>query len=618
VHNRAVTSEEPAAELASPLCLARGLLVVLAVVMPFEAPLFRVGPLLVTTVELALYATLAAWGLVVARRLVALARSSTGIVVERAMGDVLRDDPLGQAAILWSAVIFASALWAPSYRAAALKFALRSLSGVLAFFAARSLARPPEVSRRVLFALVGGGLLSAATAVVDWLVPSTALLWRVFRAGEFETLGLPRASGVFGYPTIGAMYWEATVPLLVVAPVLRERLRSRHGAPWGAGLAIVASALPLGGILLSATRSALAGALVACVAMAALTWRRRIIVSRIAVAVLGVLLALSAVTLRGGGFGSLLSERLQFWQDENWFRAEYMPGSSPRTVPVGATFQVAFAVRNRGRIVWRRAGDHPTHLSYHWERLGDDSAQPPANAMPAFGEFEGLRTLLPADVPPGATVRVRAVARGPAVPGAYRLRWDLVQEGVTWFGDRGNITPAERIDVTEATESSAASVAGMESALPIATPPSPSRPALWHAAILLWRGRPLLGVGPDNFRRRYEAVLWSGSGPTPYEDTRLHANNMYFETLADLGLVGLAALVFIAWALALALRAHWAAGDSAGLGFGVAAGTFFVHGASDYFLEFTPLFCLFWLLLGLTARARSKTRSSGARPDSTR
>ena len=49
-----------------PRRAAQGLLGVLAFVLPFEAPLFRVGPLQVTTVELALYAMLSAWGVAVA------------------------------------------------------------------------------------------------------------------------------------------------------------------------------------------------------------------------------------------------------------------------------------------------------------------------------------------------------------------------------------------------------------------------------------------------------------------------------------------------------------------------------------------------------------------------
>jgi hypothetical protein len=569
---------------------------VLAAVMPFEAPLFYVGPLLITTVELVLYTTLAVWGLCTALDFL------RGRISLRTVVSALREDWAVQAAVLWCLVLFASALTAPSYRAAALKFALRSLSGVLVFFVARSVARPPQVARRVLLALAGGAMLSAGTAVIEWLVPSSAFAWRLFRERGFETLGLQRASGVFGYPTIGAMYWEATAPLLVVAPFLGARPQGKAGAGSGFGLPVLAGALLVGAILLSATRSGLVGAAVAYAALSLLVWRTETRVSRAARVALGVALAMSAFALVGSRFGSLLGERLQWWQDENWFHAEYALGTTPQLVRVGQRFEVPVGLRNTGKIVWRRAGDHPTHLSYHWERVDQYSSGVRPNSAPALGEYEGIRTDLPSDVPPGETCNVMAVVRGPAAPGAYRLRWDLVQEGVTWFGDQGNPLPEARVDATDADEPTPPPTSEVE--LPAAYPAPPSRFALWRAATVLWRERPLLGVGPDNFRRRYQAVLSPSPGAQPYTDTRLHANNMYFETLADLGLIGFSALVFIACALARLLRAHQQAGSIAGLGFGVSASTFFVHGTSDYFLEFTPLLCLFWLLLGLSAATR--------------
>ena len=67
-------------------------------------------------------------------------------------------------------------------------------------------------------------------------------------------------------------------------------------------------------------------------------------------------------------------------------------------------------------------------------------------------------------------------------------------------------------------------------------------------------------------------------------------------------LAGLAALGYMAFGLLSLLRKHYRAGRLLGIGCGVATVAFFVHGLLDYFLEFTPLFGLFWVLLGL-ARA---------------
>jgi hypothetical protein len=277
-------------------------------------------------------------------------------------------------------------------------------------------------------------------------------------------------------------------------------------------------------------------------------------------------------------------------------------------VQVGEVFRVPVRLRNKGALTWLQAGAHPTRLAYHWEP-GDPSA---------LAEYDGLRTDLPANVPPGGVIDLVGTVRAPRTNGKYRLRWDLVEEFVTWFSDRGNEMPDQPVDVGNVEPRPAVEESGGVEANAAATgapssptirpaqrdlppPRPPRRLALWRAAVVLWQERPLLGIGPDNFRRRYEAVLSPAPDGQPYTDTRLHANNLYFETLADLGLAGIVSLAFIAFALFRLLRKHYAAGHLARLACGVSGGIFFVHGVIDYFLEFTPLFGLFWVLLALTA-----------------
>jgi hypothetical protein len=598
---------EPTTSVRDPFLirLARGLLVALAFVLPFEAPLFRLGPLQITTVELVLYAMLA---------VSAVAFASDGIghraIVSKALA-ALRTDTMVQAAIVWAMVNFASALVAPSYRTAALKFALRTLSGVLAFFAVRFLTRRSDTDRVLILALLSGALLSATTAVVEWLVPASASLWEPFRPGHFTTFGLTRASGVFTYPTIGAMYWEAAVPLLVVAPFLGNRPRSERRAWGGAVSVVLASALLAGAILASATRSALVGAAVVAAAMAGLGRRSGVAIPRAATGALAVIALLSAIPLVTPGSGALLGQRLRWWHDDTWFRADYRVGTAPHAVSLGQVFSVPVTVTNTGTLGWTREGAHPFHLAYHW-------VEPDGSMSPE--DFEGMRTELPADVPPGGVIEIAGQARAPTTAGTYRLRWDLLQDDVTWFSQRGNPMPELEVDVTaEATE-----VATDDEAQPAASSvnvasPDPSLPrrVLWRAAVTLWRKRPLLGVGPDNFRRRYGAVLASAPNGQSDADTSIHANSLYFETLADLGLAGVAALALIGWALVWRVRAHHLANGLSGLASGVAAGAFFVHGWFDYFLEFTPLFGLFWVLLGWTAAPTATQASAEALRGST-
>lgn len=566
------------------LRIARCLLIVLAWMLPFEIPLFRVGPLQITTVELSLYGMLAAWGLGMAGVIFRGVRTGARATVAWPL------DAMGTAAALWAVLLFASTADAPTNRVAGLKFALRSSSGILAFFACRGLARPPEVARRVIYALVGGALASAATATLDSWVPATEAVWRLFREGQFDTFGLPRASGVFAYPTMGAMYWEAAVPLLVVAPFLGGRAQQDSTARRGAGLAVLGGALLTEALLASATRSGLAGAAVTCAVLLALVWGSGTWVRRAAAGVLSAIAILSALPLVGANSGSLLGQRLHWWRDANWFGVEYATDKSPRTIHVEEHFVVPVTLRNTGTITWHRAGERPTYLAYHWK---------PTDRAVTNADFEGQRTELSADVPPGGKVEVLADASGPTTEGSYLLQWDVVQEHVTWFSERGNAMAEQAFEVLPAEEG--APIWTGDGSLPVFDTPAPSRTALWRAAVVLWRQRPVLGIGPDNFRRRYEAVLSPAPNGLRFTDTRIHANSLYLETLADLGIAGIVALGLIAWSSFRIVRRHYASGRLAGIGSGVAAGAFFVHGALDYFFEFTPLFGLFWILLGLTA-----------------
>jgi hypothetical protein len=563
---------------------AQVLLVGLAAVLPFEAPLFRVGPLQLTTVEVVLYATLAAWGGAVALEL-ASDRERSWRVLSRLRGEVA-----GPAAVGWALVLFVSAIAAPSFKGAALKFALRSLSGVLLFFASRTLARSPAVARRVAAALLAGALVSAATAVIDWFVPDSAPIWSPFRSGSFHALGLTRASGVFAYPTIGAMYWEASIALVVAAPALAAAAGFGRSAPARQAVAVGASVVLVGAIMASATRSGLVGAAVACVAMIALggrTFGRPVVFT--AVGVLAVVVGWSGLVMSAPS-SSLLGQRMRFWHDDKWLRAEYAVDTSPHTARARDTLTIPVRVHNTGSLAWERGGSQPTLLAYHWER---------ASGASTLEDFEGIRTELPVDVPPRGWADVGATLKTPGTPGTFHLHWDLLQEGVTWFSDLGNPTGDQTFEITRS--SAGGFTTGPRHSRAAPAPPIPSRPALWRAAVVLWRTRPILGIGPDNFRRRYEAVLSPAPNGKDYADERVHANSLYFETLADLGLVGVAALGWIAWSLGRLIAGHAAAGRLLGLAAGVSAAAFFIHGLLDYFFEFTPLFGLFWLLLGVTA-----------------
>ena len=128
-------------------------------------------------------------------------------------------------------------------------------------------------------------------------------------------------------------------------------------------------------------------------------------------------------------------------------------------------------------------------------------------------------------------------------PGRYRLHLEMVHEGVTWFGVQGDAGLDAIVEVrTDATP--AAARAPRRVAPPPGAGEAPleraTRTMLWRAALMAWRDHPLLGLGPDNFRRGYNRYLG-----LPHPDPRLHANNFYLETLASLGIAGVAALALV-------------------------------------------------------------------------
>ena len=608
----------------APDALARVVLLVFAFLLPFEAPLVHVGPLVLTTVELLLYATVAAWGLGIAARAV-------GDVVPGARGDRaprgsrlgrLREAvaarlraPLPRAAAIWLAVVGLSALAAPSHRAPALKFFLRASSGGLLFFAVRDLVRTPAQARRIALALVAGAGVAAVGALIETHWPEAAAWWAPFRPRTFSATGLDRASGPFAYPTIASMYWEALLPLALVAVpfagrdagvvragpsahVLRDHVRGVLG--------IGVSGLLATAVLLSGTRTSLVGALLGTVGMLLYAVRTPGPVRTVATGTLVVVVALTVNPLVAGRT-SPLGQRLMWWRDGTWYGARYTVDPRPLTVAPRELVEVPIALRNTGTLTWRHDGRKAVHLAYHWETSG---------AGPKRSDFEGRRTELPGDVAPGDSVALRAQVAPPDVPGAYRLRWDLVAEEVAWFSEHGTPTTDQAVTVV-------ATARPRNRSAPVpSTRPSvfvgqsleewlhadvPSRPILWRAAVALFRAHPLLGVGPDNFRHVYGDVLPRGTapaagGPRTVADERIHANSLYFETLADLGVAGILALGLLMVAVARALGASAGVRDRPlRFAFGLATGVFFVHGLLDYFLEFTPTFGLWWLLLALTA-----------------
>jgi hypothetical protein len=552
-------------------------LVATAASLPFELEAtLPLGPLRLSSVELFLYATLALWMASVA-------------VAPPAVFEPRRWPRLHQATAGLAVVMLASAATAPVFRGAAIKFTLRSWSGMLLFAAAADLLREPRTRRRALQALVVGASIAAALTVAEVYVPGAPLLLRPFHGQVFQALGMTRGSGPFQFPNIAAMVLEAALPVSL-------------GLGSGGGAAALA-VLMLAGVLATGSRAGLVVAAVALLAMAGPRLRD----ARTRATAGRLLIAAGLVVALGLSAGGALTTRLAFWRDGRWYHAVIAPAGGPSDrvpgrLPVGVEVAALVRVQNRGGFTWPRQPPSQVHLSYHW--LDGDTG--------VVRVLDGKRTPLPADVPPGGEAVLRGVVRAPDRAGRYLLAWDVVQEGATWFRPPTDPGFWEPVLVGDAAPRIAANRRARDSRTPSASdqahvPPPPSRLQLWRAAIAAFRQRPLLGVGPDNFRHVY--AQQSGA------DERLHANNLYVETLADLGIAGLAALAALIVALARAMRRAISVEDredredrAMAYGVSLALGAFLLHGTLDYFFEFTPTYVMFWLLAGALAAMDSRAQ----------
>ncbi len=582
-------------------------LLALAVLLPFELvkPLARVGPLVFTNIELVAALVIALWGvdLLLARRWPVWPRWFLW--------------PL----VAWSLVLLGSALLAPIAQEPALKFALRSLAGVaVGLVVIDVIVTSPGRRPLLVLALLAGGTAAAVTGWLEVFQSAQTSAWlSQFKLQTTRVAGTIRASGTFGYANIAAQYWEVILVLFVtwMATVqLRPILRL---VTWLA-VPIVAGAL-----VLTASRGGLVAGLAGLVFLALSTWvtRRRAfstpgggadllrIAARGAVITGGVVLLLAMIHL---ATTPTQQARLRREVETGFQRAAY-DAPAQLTLTAGQRTQVPVRITNLGELPWLAAGPEPVRLSYHWL----DAAA--ANIL----YFEGDRTALAGDVAPGASQAVQAYVLAPDQPGDYVLGWDLLQDQVAWFSTRG--VPLGHTAVTVMAGETPATPGPPATPVPVAllgqaqaTNPVP-RSMLWRAAFQMWQQYPLLGVGPDNFRFRWGDELGLIGWRDSASGSVLHSNNLYVEILATLGLAGLLVFLWLLGALTISGWKVWRRllPDPGSrlvwlLGLFAAVVVFLVHGLFDYFLEFTPTYLLWWIILALLVATMDSNEAGAISP----
>jgi hypothetical protein len=527
--------------------------------------------------------------------------------------------------VLWLALLLLVCALSTAFSVApveGLKFSLNvGLGGLLWLAIPGWLGTGPQRQGRLGWlarVLVAGAALSAGLGLLEFWPDLNINNWLLspFKAGATVAGPFLRLSGTFEYANTAAMYYELALPFAlaglaqalggwlagrkaVYPPGRPARLIWLSGKWWQVGLWLAATALLWQALVLSFSRSALPGMLVAGPVLWWLT--RGKFKRQQARWGLGLGLAVGVGLI---GLNILVSPvlvlRFKSESDQAWFKASY---SAPALTNLAAcqVFSVPVTVNNLTPLDWRGGRNGPYQLSYHWLDRPDHIAV-----------FEGARSDLPAEVKAGQAVVVQAELHAPVSPGQYWLVWDVVEENVSWFSLKSAFYAPQPVEVgpdsTRNCANSAPDLSPIKSpaSLPV-TPPNPERSRLWKVAVQMITARPWLGVGPDGYRFAYGQY----AGQSEW-DTRIFANSTPLELLADLGLVGgtLAGL-FLGLVLWPALKRGWRGRLTGWEGAALTALVAFgLHGLFDYFLGFHAIFILFWLLLGLAGRVRPPALAS--------
>ena len=553
----------------------------LMLVAPFEAlrPVVEVAGQSLSTVEAALLAAFGAWT-------VALVSTRTLPAWRTA---------LTLPWLLVLAAVLAAALAAPSHRGNALNMAGRmSLAFGVYLLGVNGILTPVRL-RAVLAVTASAGAVVAVLALLEYFAVDAVLSFlSVFRPWVALVGSQVRAGGPLQYPTIASMFLEIAFAFALGLVLIGVDAQRRTAA----GIFLVVAAVIGQAIVFTFTRAGLITVASTLAIVAWLRYRRRGLDRGLAA--LAMIAVLFAVQLLSSRSAESLRLRLTTETTDAWFRAEIL-GPVELQLSTGTRASVPVRLRNTGGTTLDSSAPQPFQLSYHWLAANDDTVV----------SWEGLRTPFPVRVAAGSTVALDALVEAPPEPGEYRLMWDVEHRHRLWYStEPGAAMSTTRVVV------SGPRVATTAKAYPATLPATvvrPGRAVLWRAAISLLAERPLLGIGPDNYRLRY-----GESAGLPAFDRRVHTNNMYIEVLVGAGIVGGVAFAWLCWVVATEVAAALRASrgttlEPATAAIAAAVVAIGLHGLVDSFLSFTATYTLFAVTLALMSASLALHRTHAHR-----
>lgn len=501
---------------------------------------------------------------------------------------------LDLAVVMFVAVNFLSAATAAD-RPSVLKFSLRMTYAALVYL---GISRLPGRARSYL--VIGG-----AAAATLGLVAVVGLFESYAWFGRWTSLLSPwhegtitfganknvRVSSILPYPTTLSMYLELMYPLALAFGLW---LVSKQGAGFRRLLlyaGIVAGTAAVMVVQINTlTRTALVAMPVSLLAGAVLAllfrYTRRVAIF-FALAASMLIAILGIYTM----FSNKVAERVGAGEQVNGFNAAYEDVQLPELRP-GGEFVARVRIRNLSEVYWQQEGDEQIIFIYFWRSYpGKD----------VVTNVPSKITKLPTGLGPRDSQEIDVVFHTPETPGSYLLIMELAKNNVgpfSWWNVPPLVIPLEFDELGArrfAVQEKSGDFTGSGS-----IEPTPSRSQLWPAALRAWKLNPVLGVGADQFRKRYSETM-----PGLPKDERVASHNIFLEALANTGIVGLAVMFFLlgsaAWRSLQLVRERSISGGARLMSLALIAAltAYVIHGLLDYFLWQTGVAFVFFAELGL-------------------
>ncbi len=107
------------------------------------------------------------------------------------------------------------------------------------------------------------------------------------------------------------------------------------------------------------------------------------------------------------------------------YAVHYIDHTTPITMTPGQTKTVQILVRNTSSRTWFSDGPNRFRLGYHWYTQNGIALE--------ASLWDDNRTALPHNIEAGDSVTLAGHLNAPRLRGDFEVRWDMVEEAITWF-----------------------------------------------------------------------------------------------------------------------------------------------------------------------------------------